>query len=72
MGTAPSVNQFDPSIEIECLACGHHRVVPSTAHEGFGECPHCRYVGWAEPAALSEQERMLLHRELAGTWRPAL
>ncbi len=29
---------------LECLQCGHVR---TAASDDPGECPHCRYLGWA-------------------------
>ncbi len=52
-------------LEVECLACGCQRLAAGSDHFGGSECPSCGYVGWAEPASLTDRERDLLHQELA-------
>jgi hypothetical protein len=46
---------------VECLRCGQPRaIVPGPRrYQGAGECPRCRYVGWAESAELNERTRGL-------------
>jgi len=47
---------------IECLCCGQQR--PYTTgpgrHQESGECPRCRYVGWAFVEDVSESLRRVL------------
>jgi hypothetical protein len=50
--------------EIECLACGQHRMAPATYFHLGDACPRCGYVGWAEPEALTPAERVQIHEEL--------
>jgi len=47
------------SLRIECLRCGDVRVLhpPSHHHLDAGECPRCRYVGWALSAEVDETLR---------------
>ncbi|MEP6909430.1 MAG: hypothetical protein ABI896_03240 [Actinomycetota bacterium] len=47
---------------VECLGCGARRPVMTGGHSHVetGECPRCRYVGWARPAELSEYTRRAL------------
>ena len=50
------------SVTIECLRCGQSRSFARQSrqcHEA-GECPRCRYVGWAFSTELSERSRKLL------------
>jgi hypothetical protein len=43
-------------IEVECLACGTVRHVDKTGGAGgAGECPICRYPGWARPGRTSRE-----------------
>ncbi len=50
------------SLRAECLYCGELRVLHPLAHEHLdgGECPRCRYVGWAPTAEVSEATRKAL------------
>jgi hypothetical protein len=43
-------------MKVECLSCGHQRVVEGDP----GECPRCAYVGWAPTDDLSEALRRRL------------
>jgi hypothetical protein len=43
---------------IECLSCGHQRVVDGEP----GECTRCHYLGWAPADDLSEALRSRLRR----------
>ena len=55
---------------VECLCCGHVRVVDDTEHVlGTGGCPRCGYVGWAHVSALSDEDRRQL-REIPVELRP--
>jgi hypothetical protein len=45
---------------IECLQCGHSRVADTSDP---GECPRCRYLGWAYVEEFDETLRRRL-REL--------
>ncbi len=46
---------------LECLKCGTTReVVVAQSRLETGECPCCRYVGWADPAELDEPMRKIL------------
>ena len=49
------------AVTIECLRCGEARSFSRShrSHEA-GECPRCRYVGWAFSAELTERSRKLL------------
>ena len=44
---------------VECLHCGSQRSLQKGAHDA-GECPRCRYVGWAPAEELSELTRRAL------------
>lgn len=47
---------------IECLCCGQqrsYRTLPGH-HREPGECPRCRYVGWAFVEDVSESLRRVL------------
>ena len=48
-------------LTVECLRCGHARVVHPRPrrHEEAGDCPRCQYVGWAYSSDLSERTRRL-------------
>ena len=50
------------SLPVECLRCGELRVLHPLAHGCLdgGECPRCRYVGWAPTAEVSEATRKAL------------
>ena len=48
-----------PAHVVECLHCGSQRSLDKGAHDA-GECPRCRYVGWAFSAELTERSRKLL------------
>jgi ribosomal protein S27AE len=50
------------SLRIECLRCGEVRVLHPASHQRLdgGECPRCRYVGWAPSAELDETIRRRL------------
>jgi DNA-directed RNA polymerase subunit RPC12/RpoP len=54
MGMAP--------LRVECLRCGDVRDLHPVSHHRLdgGECPRCRYVGWAASAELDEWSRRLL------------
>ncbi len=41
---------------MECLSCGHQRVATGEP----GECPRCRYLGWAPADDMSEALRSRL------------
>ena len=46
---------------VECLRCGHTRgFVPGLRSQEAGECPQCRYVGWAFSDELTEPARRVL------------
>lgn len=47
---------------VECLRCGTVRSIGAVIEEsgGQGECPHCGYLGWAAPSALTESERRVM------------
>jgi DNA-directed RNA polymerase subunit RPC12/RpoP len=47
------------SLRIECLRCGKRRVLHPESHHRLeeGECPRCRYVGWAATAEIDETVR---------------
>jgi hypothetical protein len=38
---------------VECLACGQQRLVGAES----GECPRCRYLGWAPADEVTESLR---------------
>jgi tRNA(Ile2) C34 agmatinyltransferase TiaS len=38
---------------VECLACGQQRLVGAES----GECPRCRYLGWAPAEEVTESLR---------------
>jgi len=46
-------------VQVECLGCGEERVLNQLSHHRLdgGECPRCKYVGWAPSAALDETLR---------------
>jgi hypothetical protein len=48
---------FPSPSRIECLNCGHQRPVEGRGPRAAGECPRCRYLGWAYAAHLDEVER---------------
>jgi Zn-finger nucleic acid-binding protein len=50
------------ALHIECLRCGDVRVLfPVERHRvDGGECPRCRYVGWAASAEVDEALRRRL------------
>ena len=52
---------------VECLSCGLQRLVTADA----GECPRCRYVGWAPAEAVSEELRRSLRDIPVPARRPA-
>ena len=52
---------------VECLSCGLQRLVTDDA----GECPRCRYVGWAPAEAVSEELRRSLRDVPVPARRPA-
>jgi hypothetical protein len=58
---------------VECLRCGGSRELhPETSRrEAAGECPRCRYVGWAYSNELTERTRKLF-RDLPVERRPRL
>jgi len=47
---------------IECLCCGEQRPYTTDPgrHAESGECPRCRYVGWAFVEDVSESLRRAL------------
>jgi len=47
------------SLRIECLNCGDVRVLHPVSHHRLeeGECPRCKYVGWAASAEIDETLR---------------
>ncbi len=46
---------------VECLKCGHTRgFMPGPRQQESGECPQCRYVGWAFSNELTEPARRVL------------
>ena len=47
---------------VECLRCGerHDLARDSSGRLERGECPRCRYLGWADTAVLSESDRAAL------------
>ena len=47
------------ALRVECLGCGSERVLnpPVSGRVDGGECPRCKYVGWAPSAALDETLR---------------
>ncbi len=49
-------------IVAECLGCGQTRTVLAGLHRraDAGECPRCRYVGWAASADVDETLRRRL------------
>jgi hypothetical protein len=50
------------SLRVECLRCGDLWVLHPLAHRCLdgGECPRCRYVGWAPTTEVSEATRRTL------------
>jgi hypothetical protein len=56
-------------LTVECLNCGGPRRVPmATAGRGdAGECPRCRYLGWAPSEALSEAIRRRIREQPPAT-----
>ncbi len=49
------------TLRVECLQCGcPYELVSAGAHVLDGECPRCRYVGWAASAELTETARRSL------------
>jgi hypothetical protein len=50
------------SLRVECLHCGDIRDLNlgSYRHLDAGECPRCRYVGWAPTVDVSEATRKAL------------
>jgi hypothetical protein len=50
------------TVAVECLGCGHQRVlVRGPLRELWNEaCPRCGYLGWAESQQLTEAERRVL------------
>ena len=50
-------------LELECLGCGAVRKVDGAPRRvDTGECPRCRYVGWAQSHEVDERVRGLLRR----------
>jgi hypothetical protein len=49
---------------VECLGCGASRHVrmPLLNRLDTGECPRCRYVGWARSSELTESVRRALRQ----------
>ncbi len=47
------------ALAVECLRCGerHGLSRDSSGRVERGECPRCRYLGWADASALSERAR---------------
>ncbi len=45
---------------IVCLACGAPRAVVSPQQGDAGECPRCRYLGWAYADDLDRSTRRLI------------
>jgi hypothetical protein len=47
---------------VECLRCGRFRTIERNRNQRLepGECPQCRYLGWALIADLSEPARRTL------------
>jgi phage FluMu protein Com len=66
-------NQSMSPVTVECLRCGNSReLLPGPSHaEAEGECPRCRYVGWAYSNDLTERTRKLF-RDLPVERRPRL
>ncbi|HEY7017190.1 MAG TPA: hypothetical protein VH297_01890 [Gaiellaceae bacterium] len=50
------------AVRVECLCCGDAREVQARRHSHLdvGECPRCRYVGWAATAEVDEALRRRL------------
>lgn len=50
------------ALEVECLRCGEQRVLQPESRSNLyaGECPRCRYVGWAPTVDVSEATRKVL------------
>jgi hypothetical protein len=49
------------SLRIECLRCGAVRILHLLSRRlDAGECPRCKYVGWAPSDEVSERTRRLL------------
>jgi hypothetical protein len=46
-------------MHVECLRCGLERIVDPSEHKRLdgGECPRCKYVGWAPSEELDETLR---------------
>jgi hypothetical protein len=46
-------------MRVECLRCGSERVLEAAARRRLdgGECPRCKYVGWAPAEELDETLR---------------
>jgi hypothetical protein len=46
-------------MQVECLRCGEERFLdaPSRRRLDGGECPRCKYVGWAPSEKLDETLR---------------
>jgi hypothetical protein len=49
-------------LQVECLRCGGTREVLNLRERRVdpGECPRCRYVGWALSVELTERVRRTL------------
>jgi hypothetical protein len=47
------------SLRVECLGCGGLRILHTGSQQRLdgGECPRCKYVGWAPSAELDETLR---------------
>jgi hypothetical protein len=52
-------------MRVTCLSCGRQRLVAGDP----GECPGCRYLGWAPADALSDSQRSRLRGRLLSTHR---
>ncbi len=50
------------SLRAECLRCGEVRVLYPAPGRNLdaGECPRCKYVGWAPSVEVAESTRRLL------------
>ncbi len=50
------------TLKVECLRCGMAHLVAAGLWQAlhYGECPRCRYVGWAATAELDELTRRVL------------
>jgi phage FluMu protein Com len=60
------------SLRVECLRCGEIRVLHPESHHHVdaGECPRCKYVGWAPSAEMSEVTRRALRERPLERRRP--